>query len=78
LGDLWITLAMHQGTCRCRIRARTPEVVRAVAAHAPELTERLGDVGYRGAQVTASLWDGDRIAEAVGLFAQFTGVSVQV
>jgi hypothetical protein len=78
LGDLWITLAIHQGVCRCRIRARTPEVVRAVTAHVPELTERLGAVGYRGAQVSASLWDGDRIAEAVGLFAQFTGVSVRV
>jgi hypothetical protein len=77
LGDLWITLAIHQGACRCRIRARTPEVVRAVAAHAPELTERLGVAGYRGARVSASLWDGDRIAEAVGLFAQFTGVSIQ-
>ena len=77
LGDLWITLAIHQGACRCRIRARTPEVVRAVAAHAPELTERLGAAGYRDARVSASLWDGDRISEAVGLFAQFTGVSVQ-
>jgi hypothetical protein len=52
-------------------------VVRAVAAHASELTGRLGAAGYRDAQVSASLWDGDRIAEAVGLFAQFTGVSVQ-
>ena len=34
--------------------------------------------GYLAAQVSASLWDGDRISEAVGLFAQFARVSVQV
>jgi hypothetical protein len=78
LGDLWISLAIHQGVCRCSIRARTPEIVRAIEAHVSELTERLGVAGYRAAQVSASLWDGDRISEAVGLFAQFAGVSVQV
>jgi hypothetical protein len=77
LGDLWISLAIHQGVCRCSIRARTPAIVRAIEAHVSELTERLGVAGYRAAQVRASLWDGDRISEAVGLFAQFAGVSVQ-
>jgi flagellar hook-length control protein FliK len=78
LGDLWISLAIHQGVCRCSIRARTPEIVRAIEAHASELTERLAVAGYRAAQVSASLWNGDRISEAVGLFARFAGVSVQV
>jgi hypothetical protein len=77
LGGLWISLAIHQGECRCWIRAQTPEAVRAIDAHASELAERLKSSGYRNAQVSVSLWRGDRVSEAVNLLAHFRGVNLE-
>lgn len=77
LGDLWISLAIHQGVCRCWIRARTSEVVRAVETHASDLADRLSGLGYPGTRVRASLWNGDRLSEVVSLVAQFKEVDFQ-
>jgi hypothetical protein len=68
---------MYQGVCRCQIRARTPEIAATIAAHAPALAERLAAAGFPGAQVAASLWDGNRLAEAGRLVAQAAGVDVR-
>ena len=74
LGNLWIALTMDQGVCRCRVLARTPEAVRTIEAHAAELASRLNAVGYAVADVRASLWDGDRLSEAVTFVACFKGM----
>jgi flagellar hook-length control protein FliK len=77
LGGLWISLTIHQGDCRCWIRAQTPEAVRAIDAHASELAERLKVTGYRGVKVSVSLWRGDRVTEVVNLLAHFRGVNLE-
>jgi hypothetical protein len=77
LGNLWIALTMDQGVCRCRVLARTPEAVRTIDAHAAELAARLNAVGYAVADIRASLWDGDRLSEAVKLVACFKGMDFQ-
>ncbi|GMV93414.1 MAG: hypothetical protein AMXMBFR82_31920 [Candidatus Hydrogenedentota bacterium] len=77
LGDLWISLNMTRGACQCWIRATDVDVVRAVEETAGELAGRLEASGYPGAQVHATLWDGNRIKEAANLLRRFEGISLE-
>jgi hypothetical protein len=73
LGDLWINLAIANGRCTCTIRATDQETVDAIESGRDELRRALDGVGYPGAQVRVSLWDGDRFAAATKLIRRFTG-----
>ncbi|MCC6491234.1 MAG: hypothetical protein IT364_27340 [Candidatus Hydrogenedentes bacterium] len=77
LGDLWISMGPVQGICHCWIRATDAEVVHLVDDTAPELAQRLESCGYAGAQVHATLWDGNRLRETANLMRRFEGISLQ-
>ena len=77
LGDLWISISPVQGICHCWIRATDADVVRMVDETAAELAQRLETCGYLGAQVHATLWDGNRLREAANLMRRFEGISLQ-
>ncbi|MCC6694165.1 MAG: hypothetical protein IT365_00915 [Candidatus Hydrogenedentes bacterium] len=77
LGDLWISMGPVQGICHCWIRATDAEVVRLVDDTATELAQRLESCGYAGAQVHATLWDGNRLRETANLMRRFEGISLQ-
>lgn len=77
LGDLWISLNMVRGACQCWIRVTDVEVVRAVEESSADLAEQLEAVGYPGATVHATLWDGNRLQEAANLMRRFEGISLE-
>ena len=78
LGDLWITISLHDGRCACRICARSPETVEAVRAAAGELETSLKGAGYATAAVHAVLWDGDRLRALAALMRPYSGLDVEV
>ncbi|HNR29680.1 MAG TPA: flagellar hook-length control protein FliK [Candidatus Hydrogenedentes bacterium] len=77
LGDLWVTLSMVNGACRCGFRATDARAVEAIRANAGELAEALRDAGYPRAHVEAALWDGDRLRETAALMRRFGGLDVK-
>ncbi len=77
MGDLWVTLGVASGTCRCGFRATDPDAVEAIRAHAPELAEALCMAGYRRVTVDAALWDGDRLRETAALMRRFGGLDLR-
>jgi flagellar hook-length control protein FliK len=76
LGDLWITLRVHQGHCLCTIRATESETVKVLDGGAMELADALASAGYVGAQVKVQRWDGDRVEQAGLLLQPLAGVDV--
>jgi len=77
LGDLWITISLHEARCACRICARSPEAVEAVKAAAGELEASLKQAGYARAAVQAVLWDGDRLRALADLMRPYSGLDVE-
>ena len=77
LGDLWITISLHDNRCACRICARSPEAVQAVKAAAGELETSLKQAGYARAAVHAVLWDGDRLRALADLMRPYSGLDVE-
>ncbi|MCP4641391.1 MAG: flagellar hook-length control protein FliK [bacterium] len=77
LGDLWVTLSVAAGRCACAFRATEQPTVDAIEADASELREALDAVGYPGSQVTAHLWNGDRLSELAALAQRFQGTDLQ-
>lgn len=63
LGDLWISLRVHQDHCTCRVLATSDEIVEALRAVSGELEQILGGIGFSGTSVEVGYWDGDRIRE---------------
>lgn len=74
LGDLWISISIVDGRCRCLFRVTEPEVVEAIEAASDELAQHLADAGYQGAIVEATLWEGDRLQAAADLMCRFAGL----
>lgn len=77
MGDLWVTLGIVGGTCRCHFRATETATVEAIRASAAELTEALRAAGYPRVAVDAALWDGDRIRETAALMRRISGLDVR-
>ncbi|HUW59497.1 MAG TPA: flagellar hook-length control protein FliK [Candidatus Bathyarchaeia archaeon] len=77
LGDLWITISLHDNRCACRICARSPQAVEAVRAAGGELEAALKQAGYARAAVHAVLWDGDRLRALADLMRPYSGLDVE-
>jgi hypothetical protein len=77
LGDLWVNLSLIRRYCTCAFRACAPQVVAAIEAHGAELTQALTRVGYRGASVYASLWDGNRLQAVAELMQRFAALDAR-
>lgn len=63
LGDLWISLRIHQDRCTCRVLATSDEIVETLRAVSGELEQLLSGIGFSGTEVEVGYWDGDRIRE---------------
>ena len=76
LGELWINLSIRADQCTCLFRVRRSDALTAIEAESDVLAVKLADAGYPGAQIRATLWDGDRIRETARLMQQFSGINV--
>jgi flagellar hook-length control protein FliK len=76
LGELWISLQLRQGSCRCSFRAIREETAAAVSAHSQELVEALARAGHAQARVVVTRWDGDRARQAAGLLGRLRRVDL--
>jgi flagellar hook-length control protein FliK len=76
MGDLWVHLNMQGGRCACTFRTTIPEAAEHLRAESRGLVEALQKVGYSGATVQVSRWDGDRLRETAALMQRFAGLQV--
>ncbi|HRK34584.1 MAG TPA: hypothetical protein PLJ47_08315, partial [Candidatus Hydrogenedentes bacterium] len=77
LGELWITLSTSRGACSCWIRAQSIDTVAAIHRRSADLTKQLAGVGFSGATVHTTLWDGDRVQELATMMRRFGGINLQ-
>lgn len=76
LGPLWIDLRAQGNQCRCNFQVMTPNLVTQLNDVADELHEKLTDVGFPHAHITASLWNGDREAALLALLSPYQGLDL--
>lgn len=75
LGDLWISITIMAGRCRCLLRATQPATVEAIRAASDELAGSLAEAGYPESIIEADLWQGDRIEAVSDLMRRFAGLN---
>ena len=78
LGDLWISLRIHQDRCSCRVLATSEEIVEALRAASGELEQILNGIGFSGADVEVGYWDGDRIRETADFMRPLSRLDLTV
>ncbi|MCH7909527.1 MAG: flagellar hook-length control protein FliK, partial [Candidatus Hydrogenedentes bacterium] len=78
LGDLWISLRIHQDHCSCRVLATSEEIVEALRAASGELEQILNGLGFSGAEVEVGYWDGDRIRETADFMRPLSRLDLTV
>ena len=78
LGDLWISLRIHQDHCSCRVLATSEEIVEALRAASGELERILNGLGFSGAGVEVGYWDGDRIRETADFMRPLSKLDLTV
>ena len=78
LGPLWIALQASGDQCACRIRTALPEVAALFESEADGLRVALEEAGYRTADITAELWDGQREEALLQLFAPLQKLDLEI
>lgn len=77
LGNLWVTLQVGGGECRCRVQASETTAVEALQAATKELETGLIQAGYARPTIQVARWDGNRLRETATLLQRYAGFQVK-